>query len=88
MRVTTRSRLGTKAINCPPVPGLKRASAGMPSPAPPVKRAGNSQPWEKLCASRPNVWAPVMSCVGMALSCTNHYGMTCRWPQRPPRSMQ
>ena len=45
-RVTTRSRLGTNAINWPPEPGLCRASAGIPRPLrppSPVMRAGNSQ---------------------------------------------
>src|SRR6266498_4833084 len=79
-RVTTKSRLGTKAMYCPPEPGLARASAGIPAPVRPPspdKRAGNSQPWEKISGlSFQRISGVFTSCVGAAVSSTNHFGMT------------
>src|SRR2546425_609438 len=91
-RVTTRSKLGTKAMYCPPEPGLARASAGMPSPLrppSPVRRAGSSQPWEKICGlSFHRISGVFTSWVGASVSSTNHFGMTCVSFHRPLRSMQ
>src|SRR5437867_700871 len=91
-RVTTRSKLGTKEMYCPPEPGLARASAGMPlplRPPSPVRRAGSSQPWEKICGlSFHRISGLFTSWVGTAVSSTNHFGTTCVPFHRPPRSMQ
>ncbi len=77
-RVRTRFKLGIKQISCPPEPGLKRVSGGMPFPRSPPSKAGNSQPCDQERASRPKLFwvTPVTECVGAAVCSTNQRGTT------------
>ena len=91
-RVTTRSRLGTKAISWPPEPGLERASIGIPRPlrpSSPVKLRRQLPSVRKRLGIEveTRLESPDVVSGGSGLV-DDHMGTTRRPFQRPPCAMR